>query len=176
MQGYYVIEYSSRGFSELRLPPHWFASHGLWCEFSQVVRPSISRAKQIVFTSCTVHFWCLVWFTSICGFWYESVALSMYAWFLFSGWFGIRKDLCVFLLSICPFLQEYANIAYSVHHTDENRSGQSQPSDSSTLNSVQTPPSHDSQDYKSQKRPGNSSKKNDLLKPVVPIISIDMPD
>lgn len=31
----------------------------------------------------------------------------------FSGWFGLRKDLCQFLLGVCPLLQEYANISYS---------------------------------------------------------------
>ncbi|CAG2062893.1 unnamed protein product [Timema podura] len=33
-------------------------------------------------------------------------------------WFGIRKDFCHFLLSLCPFLQEYANIAYSLQNDD----------------------------------------------------------
>lgn len=79
------------------------------------------------------------------------------------GWFGIRKDFCHFLLSLCPFLQEYANIAYSLQNDDAARRGQSVPEgmvDAATL------------DMKSDKR----FKKTELLKPVVPVISIDMPD
>lgn len=34
-------------------------------------------------------------------------------------WFGIRKDFCQFLLGVCPLLQEYGNISYSLH-SDEN--------------------------------------------------------
>ncbi|CAL1281143.1 unnamed protein product [Larinioides sclopetarius] len=33
-------------------------------------------------------------------------------------WFGIRKDFCQFLLSICPLLQEYGNISYSLHSNE----------------------------------------------------------
>lgn len=79
------------------------------------------------------------------------------------GWFGIRKDFCHFLLSLCPFLQEYANIAYSLQNDEAARRGQSVPEgnvDAPTL------------DMKSDKR----FKKTELLKPVVPVISIDMPD
>jgi hypothetical protein len=79
------------------------------------------------------------------------------------GWFGIRKDFCHFLLSLCPFLQEYANIAYSLQSDEAARRGQSVPEgmvDAAAL------------DMKSDKR----FKKTELSKPVVPVISIDMPD
>uniref|UniRef100_A0A4W3GDX0 Transmembrane protein 185 n=1 Tax=Callorhinchus milii TaxID=7868 RepID=A0A4W3GDX0_CALMI len=33
-------------------------------------------------------------------------------------WFGIRKDFCQFLLEIFPFLREYGNISYELHHED----------------------------------------------------------
>ena len=33
---------------------------------------------------------------------------------LYTGWFGIRKDFCTFLLSACPFLKEYGNISYQL--------------------------------------------------------------
>lgn len=36
----------------------------------------------------------------------------------FGGWFGIRKDFCQFLLEIFPFLREYGNISYDLHHED----------------------------------------------------------
>lgn len=92
----------------------------------------------------------------------------------FTGWFGIRKDFCVFLLGLCPFLQEYANIAYSVHHVDENRDRSGAAADATTPlpTPAPTPPAYQLRD-KAQKRP---NKKNDLMKPVVPFISIDMPD
>lgn len=31
-----------------------------------------------------------------------------------TGWFGLRKDMCQFLLGVCPLLQEYANISYAL--------------------------------------------------------------
>ncbi|XP_076686544.1 transmembrane protein 185B [Andrena cerasifolii] len=69
-------------------------------------------------------------------------------------WFGIRKDFCHFLLGLCPLLQEYGNISY------QPRSDQDQP------------PSEPMVSEKNEKH----VKKIDLTKPVVPIISIDMPD
>lgn len=74
--------------------------------------------------------------------------------FLFSiGWFGIRKDFCTFILGACPLLQEYANIAY---HSERHTNG---------VEMQQT-----------EKREHIVLKKADLLKPVLPIISIEMPD
>ena len=72
----------------------------------------------------------------------------------FTGWFGIRKDFCHFLLSLCPLLQEYGNISY------QSRNEQDQP------------PSEPMVSEKGEKH----IKKIDLTKPVVPIVSIDMPD
>lgn len=83
--------------------------------------------------------------------------------FCFLGWFGIRKNFCQFLLSALPCLQEYGNISY---HTDS-----AQPLDTNTTN-VQMD-EFEKYDKKSKKA---LSKKNDHLKPVVPIISIDLPD
>ncbi|XP_075219363.1 transmembrane protein 185B isoform X2 [Lycorma delicatula] len=71
-------------------------------------------------------------------------------------WFGIRKDFSQFLLSVCPFLQEYANIAYSAGRTaDQNERG------NGTQQSIVKEKNH---------------KKSDLSKPVVPVVSIEMPD
>lgn len=80
-----------------------------------------------------------------------------------TGWFGIRKNFSQFLLCALPFLQEYGNISY---HTE---SGQSVPLDSN----VQLNEFGIKHEKKSKKM---MNKKNDQLKPVVPIISIDMPD
>lgn len=65
----------------------------------------------------------------------------------------MRKDFCSFLLGACPLLQEYANIAY---HIERRPNG---------VELEQT-----------EKQDRNSIKKADLLKPVLPIISIEMPD
>lgn len=80
-------------------------------------------------------------------------------------WFGIRKDFCAFVLGVCPFLQEYANIAYSTEDTTQSRN-------SSTTIEMQ-PQMASQSDRKIDKR---LMKKSDLMKPVVPIISIDLPD
>lgn len=81
-------------------------------------------------------------------------------------WFGIRKSFSQFLLSAMPFLQEYGNISY---HSERNNAAQSQPLDGSTttvhLGEI------DKYDKKNKKL-----NKNDYMKPVVPIVSIDLPD
>lgn len=78
-------------------------------------------------------------------------------------WFGIRKSFSQFLLSALPFLQEYGNISY---HTEN---GQNVP----VLDQNVRLDEFDKNDKRSKKA---LNKKNDLLKPVVPIISIDIPD
>lgn len=85
------------------------------------------------------------------------------SYIFFPGWFGIRKDFCHFLLSLCPFLQEYANIAYSLQGEEGIRRGHSTPE------GMVDPLSLDV-------KPEKKFKKTELLKPVVPVISIDMPD
>lgn len=76
----------------------------------------------------------------------------------FAGWFGIRKDFCIFLLGVCPFLQEYGNISYSIHTSDT-----------------------DQEEVNAQTRKLDKlGSKRDLFeeqpKVVVPIISIETPD
>ncbi|XP_077286966.1 transmembrane protein 185A isoform X2 [Arctopsyche grandis] len=71
-------------------------------------------------------------------------------------WFGMRKDFCQFLLSVFPLLQEYANIAYNNEPNHQNPNNGEQ--------------------KKHCKKSLKNQKKNELLKPVVPIISIDIPD
>ncbi|XP_076256361.1 transmembrane protein 185B isoform X2 [Rhynchophorus ferrugineus] len=68
-------------------------------------------------------------------------------------WFGIRKDFCSFILGACPLLQEYGNIAY---HTERRPNGVELEQQSEKQNT--------------------HIKKADLMKPVLPIISIEMPD
>lgn len=83
--------------------------------------------------------------------------------FFYIGWFGIRKSFSQFLLSALPFLQEYGNISY---HTENGQNV-------SVLDQNVRLDEYDKNDKRSRKA---LNKKNDLLKPVVPIISIDIPD
>lgn len=78
-------------------------------------------------------------------------------------WFGIRKNFSQFLLSALPFLQEYGNISY---HTDSG--GQNLPLDGNL--------GLEEFDKNNKKSKKLLNKKNDAMKPVVPIISIDLPD
>ncbi|XP_018329122.1 transmembrane protein 185B [Agrilus planipennis] len=68
-------------------------------------------------------------------------------------WFGMRKDFCSFILSVCPLLQEYGNIAY---HSERHRNG------------VEL-------EQQSEKG-GHVVRRADLFKPVLPIVSIELPD
>ncbi|XP_014671493.1 PREDICTED: transmembrane protein 185B-like [Priapulus caudatus] len=88
-------------------------------------------------------------------------------------WFGIRKDFCQFLLGVCPLLQEYGNISYTIQrdeHGDrapEHRGGggrgrgrgsagmQKSDSSSSTKGLIAVEPE---------------------FRPVVPVVSIETPD
>ncbi|XP_076346971.1 transmembrane protein 185B [Tachypleus tridentatus] len=78
-------------------------------------------------------------------------------------WFGIRKDFCQFILGVCPLLQEYGNISYSLH---SNETEDSSRSESST--SQRKPPSGNS------KRGANAGQTEP--RPVVPALSIETPD
>ncbi|XP_073831709.1 transmembrane protein 185B-like [Musca autumnalis] len=85
-------------------------------------------------------------------------------------WFGIRKSFSQFLLSAMPFLQEYGNISY--HAETSSNAQQSQPLDGSSSSSSTAHLGDFDKHMKKSKR----SAKNDNMKPVVPIISIDLPD
>lgn len=74
-------------------------------------------------------------------------------------WFGIRKDFCQFLLGVCPCLQEYGNISYSIQHND-TESGNS------------TPECEKVKDISRLKR----EPIDEQPKAVVPVLSIETPD
>lgn len=92
-------------------------------------------------------------------------------------WFGIRKSFSQFMLSAMPFLQEYGNISYHTESSNRNSSNnnhhnQSQPlEDDGGSGHVNMGDMTDKHTKKNKKL-----NKNDCLKPVVPIISIDIPD
>lgn len=66
----------------------------------------------------------------------------------------MRKDFCSFVVGICPLLQEYANIAY---HSERRSNG------------VEL-------EQQNEKGEANVIKRADLMKPVLPIVSIELPD
>lgn len=77
-------------------------------------------------------------------------------------WFGMRKDFCSFLLSICPCLREYGNISYtkqssalSSRNASQNIAENGNPS--STPHNCKVPASH-------------------AKKPIVPHMTLDCPD
>ncbi|GBP09104.1 Transmembrane protein 185B [Eumeta japonica] len=87
-------------------------------------------------------------------------------------WFGIRKDFCHFLLSVFPLLQEYANIAYN---NEVNRATNGNTNDP-TINQEIYRDEETRKKAKENKKSLKNQKKNECLKPVVPVVSIDMPD
>lgn len=91
---------------------------------------------------------------------------------LISGWFGIRKDFCQFLLSVFPLLQEYANIAYNNNNMNRSNGIPNElPANQEPYRDEET-----HKKVKENKRSAKNQKKNEAMKPVVPITSIDMPD
>jgi hypothetical protein len=94
----------------------------------------------------------------------------------FSGWFGIRKEFCPWILDACPILQEYGNISYKIK---DNRNS----SISVSPNNDSPPVEHDVR--AGHKRTSGNARSNhhnsascgdDQPKCVVPIVSIEMPD
>lgn len=78
-------------------------------------------------------------------------------------WFGIRKDFCQFLLGVCPLLQEYGNISYSLHSNE--------PEDNDPP--VQAVGCGKSQSCHSKKKCSSTQAE---LRVVVPALSIETPD
>ena len=88
----------------------------------------------------------------------------------FTGWFGIRKDFCQFLLSVFPLLQEYANIAYNNNNINQSNGIPTEPMNQEPYRDEET------QKKVKEKKSHKNQKKNEAMKPVVPVTSIDMPD
>lgn len=92
------------------------------------------------------------------------------------GWFGLRKNFSMFLLNACPCLQEYGNISYHTEEPPSDRErgeGSDRDSSASHLSGnvlIEFDKHHDKRNRSLQ------NKKLDLLKPVVPIVHIEMPD
>ncbi|KAL0829137.1 hypothetical protein ABMA28_003989 [Loxostege sticticalis] len=86
-------------------------------------------------------------------------------------WFGIRKDFCQFLLSVFPLLQEYANIAYN-NNSARGSTGMPEP----PVNQEPYRDEDTTKKVKDNKKSHKNQKKNETMKPVVPVTSIDMPD
>jgi hypothetical protein len=93
---------------------------------------------------------------------------------LFSGnqyWFGLRKPPCQFLFGVCPCLQLFGNISYSLYSNRNESHSTSSVSTSSGDNSSQTDISI--VDLINEKKSAKAAKKEAL---VVPPLTIEMPD
>lgn len=88
-------------------------------------------------------------------------------------WFGIRKSFSQFLLSAMPFLQEYGNISY--HPETHSNAAQSMPLDAAS-SSTSMAASEQLHEFHKHDKKSKKGAKNDILKPVVPFVSIDLPD
>lgn len=44
-----------------------------------------------------------------------------------TGWFGIRKDFCHFLLELLPFLREYGNVSYDLQRSEDPEAAEDLP-------------------------------------------------
>lgn len=112
------------------------------------------------FSSC-----CSVYFHMNCvSLWlfqnYNNYSLCNFS----TGWFGLRKDVCQFLLGVCPLLQEYANISYSIPHAEESQADNRSPL--SVEGGVVT----------SEKKDVVASSRRLEHRVVVPAISLEVPD
>ncbi|KAK4287858.1 hypothetical protein Pmani_039084 [Petrolisthes manimaculis] len=77
-------------------------------------------------------------------------------------WFGLRKDVCQFLLGVCPLLQEYANISYSLPQ-DSRPSRTPQAAEAGLASG-------------DNKRDGATSSRRLEHRVVVPALSLEVPD
>lgn len=91
----------------------------------------------------------------------------------------MRKNFAVFLLSALPFLQEYGNISYHPSDVGSGSNGNGG-GDNSDRESNSTNPGQnvliEYEKHHDKRSRSLQSKKLDMFKPVVPIISIEMPD
>ncbi|RWS00532.1 hypothetical protein B4U79_11179 [Dinothrombium tinctorium] len=78
-------------------------------------------------------------------------------------WFGMRKDFCTFLLSVCPCLREYGNISYNKHSNSNTVATQ--------RDEHQLPRNDTKIKIKCEKSANNHTKKI-----IAPHISIESPD
>ena len=96
--------------------------------------------------------------------------------FLFAGnqyWFGLRQPPCQFLFGICPCLQLFGNISYSLY-SNGNMSSSSTGSSSNSSSSNSQDLSEITLVYISSQSEKNKAKKSDHV--VVPALALEMPD
>lgn len=74
---------------------------GNHCEYLQAVCSYSALIKKGIFLSCC---------------WRVKIRSSSD---LPTGWFGIRKDFCHFLLELLPFLREYGNVSYDLQRSED---------------------------------------------------------
>jgi len=88
-------------------------------------------------------------------------------------WFGLRQPPCQFLFGICPCLQLFGNISYSLY-SNGNMSSSSAGSSSNSSSSNSQDLSEITLVYISSQSEKNKAKKSDHV--VVPALALEMPD
>jgi len=103
-------------------------------------------------------------------------------------WFGLRKPPCQFLFGICPCLQLFGNISYSLYSNNNSNSNSGTASNGATgagtPSSSSTSSSSNSQDLSeitlvyinSSSESSKKKAKNKLDHVVVPALALEMPD
>jgi len=143
---------------------------------------SFSCRSLIIAGNCAVLFVCVCMCVCVC------VYICLY-----SGWFGLRKEFCPWLLDTCPVLQEYGNISYKVHDAASTAPAARQAM--TGTDSVAMPTAHavdQSREPSSSvgvashkrgahsgsrsKRHGKTMASEDTPKFIMPVTCIDMPD
>lgn len=93
---------------------------------------------------------------------------------VFLGWFGMRRDFCVFLLDTCPCLREYGNVSYkfgsSNSGTNVGNDARRTERESAVLMQIRPDDGQSSSTIAAQQQ------RQPYLRPILPTITIESPD
>ncbi len=100
---------------------------------------------------------------------------------MFPGWFGMRRDFCVFLLDTCPCLREYGNVSYKFGASHNTASGdrRMQQRESAVLMQIRTGEDLGQQQSTNLDAVISSSivtRPSSYMRPILPTITIESPD
>jgi len=88
-------------------------------------------------------------------------------------WFGLRKPPCQFLFSVCPCLQLFGNVSYSLYNNNNNNSNNNNNASSTNGGGAVD---GELEEYHRQTRSQSRKKTKGVEETLAPAISLDMPD
>lgn len=88
-------------------------------------------------------------------------------------WFGLRKPPCQFLFSVCPCLQLFGNVSYSLYNNNNNNSNNNNNASSTNGGGAVE---GELEEYHRQTRSQSRKKTKGVEETLAPAISLDMPD